>query len=88
MTIFKSNRFRRHFEKRANGRLRKQYEQRILLFKENPYHPLLHNHQLTGKLSSFRSINISGDYRVIFRKENSETYYFLDFGNHDQLYGK
>lgn len=36
------------------------------IFYHDPVAPLLHNHALTGEWRGFRSINITGDYRLIF----------------------
>ena len=33
-------------------------------FDENPFHPILHNHPLTGSLQGFRSFSITGDFRI------------------------
>lgn len=40
---------------------------RIQKFIDDPFDPQLNNHALKGVLSHFRSINITGDYRAIFR---------------------
>ena len=61
------------------------------LFYENPNHPALRNHALTEKFAGFRSIDITGDYRAVFKvregtKETIVTFHIL--GTHDDLYGK
>lgn len=38
----------------------------IELFKEDPYHPTLRNHQLKGLMSGKRSISVRDDLRIIF----------------------
>ncbi len=63
------------------------FEERLILFQKNKFHPLLNNHQLTGSLKGCRSINVSGDWRAIFQEEN-DLITFLLMGTHSQLYKK
>ena len=56
------------------------------LFLYDPRHPALRNHPLTGKYAGFRSIDVTGDYRALFRQEGNRII-FVDIGTHDQLYG-
>ncbi len=61
------------------------------LFYDNPNHPVLRNHALTEKLAGFSSIDITEDYRALFRirKTKKETVVtFHKLGTHEQLYGK
>lgn len=44
----------------------------IDLFMENPFHSLLNNHKLTGSLAGLSSINVTGDYRILFRDAQME----------------
>ncbi len=63
----------------------KLYES-IKLFRDNPLHPSLRNHPLKGKYSSYRSINITGDYRALYLQKEDATI-FVKIGTHSQLYG-
>ena len=56
------------------------------LFAENPNHPALRNHSLTGKYAGFRSINVTEDWRALYRTE-PERIIFVELGTHDALYG-
>ena len=51
--------------------MQKKALERIQLFRENSINILLNNHKLHGEYFGFRSINITGDFRIIFQ----------DFGN-------
>lgn len=64
-----------------------KFKERVLLFLNDPYHPLLNNHALAGKYAGSRSINITGDYRVIFQYQDANVVYFLEIGTHAYLYG-
>jgi addiction module RelE/StbE family toxin len=56
------------------------------LFAENPNHPALRNHPLTGKYAGFQSIDVTEDWRALYRKEK-ERIMFADLGTHEDLYG-
>ncbi len=63
---------------------------RIDLFINNPHHPLLRNHLLTGQYKGCRSINVTGDWRAIYYESTSlidkPSVTFIEFGTHSQLY--
>ncbi len=58
------------------------------LFVGNPFDSLLHNHPLNGKYEGCRSINVTGDYRIIYTLEDEDTALLLTIGTHSELYGK
>lgn len=49
--------------------------------------PLLNNHKLEPPYESYRSINITGDYRLVYKRIERDTYYLRAIGTHHQLYG-
>mgnify|MGYP001574237301 CR=1 FL=1 len=59
---------------------------RIRLFWDNPKNPILNNHRLHGKYDGYRSINITGDYRVIYEEVGNNTIRLIDIGTHSELY--
>lgn len=67
---------------RERGRLR----ERLTIFLRDPYHPTLHNHPLRGKYLDYRSINITGDLRAIFKYINNDDCVFVALGTHHDLY--
>lgn len=88
MTIERTQSFKKAYKKRiaSNSKLVHAVIQRIRLFDENPFHPLLHNHPLTGSLQGFRSFSITGDFRIIYQPMNETKVRFLDIGTHNQVY--
>ncbi len=84
MEIKYNPQFRKQYIK-SNKKLKSAFNSRLKLFMQNPYHPLLRNHTLTGEYKGLRSINITGDWRAIF-SDNSETITFEALGTHSQLY--
>ena len=62
-------------------------DEKIRLFKENPFSDTLRNHHLKGKYMGYNSINITGDYRVHFKVVSENELIFVRLGTHSQLYG-
>ena len=86
MKIKFSNNFVKSYN-RAPEKIRKSFDLRLKLFIQDKNYPLLKNHKLRGKLSGYRSINISGDWRAIFKEEeDGNLIFFLLLGTHSQLY--
>ena len=52
----------------------------------NEFHPILNNHALSGEYEGYRSINITGDLRVLYRREG-EVVIFVTIDSHSNLYG-
>lgn len=66
------------------------FRKKLTLFLENPFHPQLNNHSLTGKLKGYRSINVTGDWRAIYSEQggsgSDSVVIFEMLGTHSQLY--
>lgn len=89
MEIRFSARFRKQYDK-ANQKIKTAFHQRLELFKQDLFHLQLNNHQLTGKLKGYRSINVTGDWRAIYLeykdKRGKQIIVFEMLGTHSQLY--
>ena len=82
-------RFHRNFEKRyarISPRVRNQFKERSDVFIHNPFDPILQNHALKGKYQGYRSINITGDYRAVYKFIDGNMIIFVDLGTHSELY--
>ncbi|MDD3803834.1 MAG: type II toxin-antitoxin system mRNA interferase toxin, RelE/StbE family [bacterium] len=84
MNILLSKRFEKMFEK-CPREIKLKFIERLKIYRYDKYSPALNNHPLTVKLKGYRSINISGDYRAIFKEKNREVI-FIAIGTHSQLY--
>lgn len=66
------------------------FRQRIALFLTDQHYPLLHNHLLTGNFLGFRSINVTGDWRALYKEvqldDDNVIVEFHLLGTHSQLY--
>jgi addiction module RelE/StbE family toxin len=60
---------------------------RIRLFRRDPLNILLDNHKLHGEYEGYNSINITGNYRAIFKYISGNQAVFYDIGTHPELYG-
>lgn len=61
------------------------------LFLENPDHETLRKHYLKEDYAGYQSINITSDYRAIFKEIKTQRQIVVKFytiGTHEELYGK
>lgn len=77
--------------KKADVRIRKRVDQQINIFSKNPMDLSLRSHTLRGEYEGQRSIDITSDWRAIYREvkvADDEPYaYFTALGSRSQLYG-
>ena len=66
--------------------LQKAVDHKMALFYQEPFSPMLNNHQLKGKYQNYRSINITGDYRAVYKTVSDKEVIFTKLGTHSQLY--
>jgi len=86
MRIDYSKRFLKRLQKCPSGIIG-AFQERLKIFIEDKYHPLLNNHALTGQWRGYRSINITGDWRAVYQdREGGAAVYFTAIGTHSQLY--
>ena len=65
---------------------RERFKQRKNLFLANAFHPILNNHALGGGYAGYRSINVGGNLRAVFKMIDEETALFVDIDTHPNLY--
>ena len=54
-----------------------------LIFRDNPIHPSLRFHALTGRLKGLFSISLTLNYRMIFKRKPNGDIIFISIGKHD-----
>lgn len=84
MKILFAKMFRKNY-RRLQIRIRVQCDERLRLFEVEPFHPLLNNHSVEKRFPGCRSINVTGDYRAIFKQQSDATL-FVNIGTHSELY--
>ncbi|MEK7507507.1 MAG: type II toxin-antitoxin system mRNA interferase toxin, RelE/StbE family [Patescibacteria group bacterium] len=85
MQIVFHRRFVKRYKKLRSGE-RKKFKERKNLFLVNPFHPILENHPLSGKHEGYRSINIAGDLRAVYKHLDKNIVVFAEIGTHSELY--
>lgn len=81
-----SKKFRKQYF-RLSPKVREQFKKRQRLWLDDPYHPQLHLHALTGEYAGLYSINITGDVRALYEKLDDVYVVFGFIGTHSELYG-
>ena len=82
-------RFRKQYLK-SDKTIKTAFAQTIEMFLEDSNHPSLRNHQLRKKFAGYRSIDITDDWRALFKIKKGKTKTIITFhilGTHSQLYG-
>jgi addiction module RelE/StbE family toxin len=87
MKVLYHNDFEKSLKKRilSNFQLYQKFKSRLSLKLSEPSNPILKDHKLGGKKSSFRAFSVTGDIRVIYKLEG-EIITLYDVGTHNQVY--
>jgi mRNA-degrading endonuclease YafQ of YafQ-DinJ toxin-antitoxin module len=85
MKVGLHRRFIKKFKKLPKS-VRLKFVERKNLFVEDKFNPVLNNHSVGKAFPGCRSIDITGDYRVIF-EDGGDVATFLKIGTHSELYG-
>ena len=72
--------------KKKHPNLVTRFEERLLLFTEDPYHPSLKTHHLSNNLKEFWAFSINYEHRVVFQFIDDTTVLLIAIGLHDQVY--
>jgi len=85
ITITHHKKFEKNFRKLRKNEM-KRFEERVGIFMSDPHNKILDNHQLNGKLSKYRSVDIRGDLIIQFEMIDGNTVHFIDVGTHSYFY--
>jgi addiction module RelE/StbE family toxin len=85
MRIFLHKNFKKKY-KNLRPSEKERFKERRDLFIQNPFSQILNNHQLRGEYKGYRSINITGDLRVLYEPLDDETVLFITIDTHSNLY--
>ena len=72
--------------KKFPKKIQNKFKEQQLLFEKDEFSPMLNNHALKGKWLSYRSLNVTGDIRAIFKRE-VDVVLFVAIDSHSNLYG-
>lgn len=81
--------FHKNFEKqykklRLNAK--RKFKERKDIFLTSPFDQILNNHPLRGKYKGYRSINVTGNVRAIYRLVKNDIAIFVAIDTHSNLY--
>jgi addiction module RelE/StbE family toxin len=82
-------RFHKNFDrqyKKLRKNEREKFKERIVVFLQDEFNPMLNNHPLKGKYEGYRSINISGDLRAVYKLVAKDLVLFSAIDTHSNLY--
>lgn len=86
MIVIPTKNFEKKLSKSSNT-VKIKFKERIRIFMSEPHNIILNNHKLHGKYTGYRSINITGNYRLIFEEIKVDTVRLVDINTHPELYG-
>jgi len=68
--------------------LKAQFARKIVLFEEDPFHPSLKTHTLSGVLKGLWSFRITYEQRLVFDfvDEGRSRALLIDIGSHEEVY--
>ena len=82
MRINRSFRFKRSFKK-LPPKIKKDFDQKIKIFFNDPFTSSLHTHKLKGNLADYYAFYLRDGYRVLFDFEGDNTVILVNVGSHD-----
>jgi len=86
MTVAYSKGFLKEYKKLPQS-VQEKFHQRLKLFVQDASHPLLRDHSVDLAYPGWRSINVTGDYRVLYQGVGDTVMMFMKIGTHSELYG-
>ncbi len=80
--------FARAYKKQIKNQLSIQqlFNEKIVLFLQDPYHPQLRTHKLKGNLKDFYAFSIDYNLRVLFYFASDDEVIFENIGSHGEVY--
>ncbi len=87
MIFTRSSRFEKEYKK-LSKKLKDKMIERLRIFVVNEFDQLLNNHKVKYKYDGHRSINLTGDWRILYKKIDDTTCELYAIGTHHQLFGK
>ena len=77
------------FYKKASVRIKNSFDSKLRIFIRDPFDLELRNHRLKREWEGYRSIDITADWRAIYKeiKIGEQAFaYFVALGTHKELY--
>ncbi len=78
-----TDRFKKHYSRLSSSE-KKQFQNKLTVFSQNPLHPSLRTKRIRGTDDLFE-FSVNMDIRVIWFYENDALVALVDIGHHDML---
>ncbi len=80
--------FKRAYKKvtEADSNLKPRIARALETFVNEPFHPSLRTHKLSGKLKGLWAFVVAYDCRVVFQFLDEQDVLLIDIGKHDEVY--
>lgn len=85
MKILYSKHFKKQYKKLSKP-VQNKVLARLEIFMRDEFDSILNNHKLNTPWQGDRSINITGDIRLIYSKKEEGVCLLIDIGSHSELY--
>lgn len=85
MNVIFSNAFKKKLKK-CSKNITEIFSLKLQIFVADNKARVLNIHRLHGAYDGYQSINITGDYRAVYKLLDSEHAYFVDIDYHANLY--
>ncbi|TYQ31395.1 type II toxin-antitoxin system YafQ family toxin [Pseudanabaena sp. UWO310] len=72
--------------RKKNPELVDRFQQKLELFKHEPFHPSLKTHSLSGNLAGYWAISINYEHRLVFKFLSDIKVLLIALGTHDEVY--
>jgi addiction module RelE/StbE family toxin len=82
-------RFHKNFEKQYKKlptEAKNKFQERLRIFLKDEFNPILNNHALKGKHQGYRSLNVRGDFRAVYKRPSKGAAIFVVIDKHSRLY--
>lgn len=70
----------------ASPDLKHKIARALETFVDNPYHPSLRTHKLSGNLKGLWAFVVAYDCRIVFQFLDDQNVLLIDIGKHDEVY--
>ena len=85
MLFLRSSRFEKEYT-RLSKELKIKANERLQVFVADQFDPILNNHKLGHEFEGYRSINVTGDWRIVYKRVDEQTCLLHIVGTHHQLF--
>jgi addiction module RelE/StbE family toxin len=72
--------------RKKHPEIMERFQQKLTLFSNDPFHPSLRTHSLSGNLDGYWAISITYEHRLVFKFVSDTKALLIDLGTHDEVY--